>query len=167
MTTIEAAAKAIWDVDAHPGRPTWEDVLGNPDYEEAVNDCREYAIAALSAAPDEDGFMIIREVLEGRRFVWKALWYIPAKSPIVKEDFGGGHEGKLAAEKWLADYEAASPAHAKVDDAGMVATRRHWLPVGECKYCDDARNDSMMPYHDASKRCESGKHSHCTCDNCY
>lgn len=45
--------------------------------------------------------------------------------------------------------------------------RRHWLEPGECKYCDDSRTDQMMPYHDASRNCESGKHHHCTCDTCY
>ena len=40
-------------------------------------------------------------------------------------------------------------------------------PLGECKYCDEHRNDSMMPSHTASERCESGKHPHCTCDVCY
>ena len=64
------------------------------------------------------------------------------------------------------NYAPVSPAKVD-DDEVVVATRRHWLPVGECKYCDDARSDSMMPYHDASKRCESGKHPHCTCDTCY
>lgn len=40
-------------------------------------------------------------------------------------------------------------------------------PPGECAYCDAHRNDSMMPSHTASKRCESGKHPHCTCDTCF
>lgn len=45
--------------------------------------------------------------------------------------------------------------------------RRHWCQPGECAYCDTYREDSMMPYHDASSRCESGKQTHCTCDTCY
>lgn len=44
--------------------------------------------------------------------------------------------------------------------------RRCLLPVGECAYCD-ANRDEMMPPHDASSRCESGKHPHCTCDTCF
>jgi hypothetical protein len=47
------------------------------------------------------------------------------------------------------------------------ATRAHWLPPGECAFCDSHHLDPMMPYHDASSRCESGKHPHCTCDTCY
>lgn len=38
---------------------------------------------------------------------------------------------------------------------------------GECAYCDRNRHDNMMPPHDASSRCESGKHNHCTCDICF
>ncbi len=47
--------------------------------------------------------------------------------------------------------------------------RRHKAPVGECKYCDDerSRNADFHPPHDASPRCESGKHPHCTCDTCF
>lgn len=40
-------------------------------------------------------------------------------------------------------------------------------PPGECAFCDEHRNDSMMPSHDPSPRCESGKHPHCTCDTCF
>lgn len=45
--------------------------------------------------------------------------------------------------------------------------RRYVLPHGECTYCDKYRDESMMPPHDASDRCESGKHNHCTCDVCF
>ena len=44
---------------------------------------------------------------------------------------------------------------------------RYRRPPGECAYCDAHRNDSMMPSHTASARCESGKHAHCTCDVCF
>ena len=45
----------------------------------------------------------------------------------------------------------------------------YMAPEGECSYCDRARaeGDKMMPSHTASSMCESGKHSHCTCDRCY
>lgn len=45
--------------------------------------------------------------------------------------------------------------------------RRAVLPAGECAYCDENRSASMFPRHDASERCESGKHAHCTCDTCF
>lgn len=45
--------------------------------------------------------------------------------------------------------------------------RRHKLEPGECAYCDRERNNSFHPSHDASDRCESGKHAHCTCDTCF
>lgn len=39
----------------------------------------------------------------------------------------------------------------------------------DCAYCDMIRTTAggHGPYHDASHRCESGKHSHCTCDSCF
>jgi len=47
--------------------------------------------------------------------------------------------------------------------------RRHQVPPGECKICDSERaaNNKFHPPHDASSRCESGKHSHCSCDVCF
>lgn len=50
-----------------------------------------------------------------------------------------------------------------------MAKRRHKLGLGECLYCDierDLANDHHPP-HDASPRCESGRHPHCTCDVCF
>jgi hypothetical protein len=44
---------------------------------------------------------------------------------------------------------------------------RHRRPRGECAHCDQYGDDPMMPHHEASKRCESGKRPHCTCDICY
>jgi hypothetical protein len=55
----------------------------------------------------------------------------------------------------------------------------HWLmlrrPQLYCKYCRDqvaeavasGRNHSEGPRHEASPRCESGKHPHCSCDTCF
>jgi hypothetical protein len=48
--------------------------------------------------------------------------------------------------------------------------RRRRLPTpGECVYCDAEREhgDGHHPSHDASPRCESGGHNHCTCDVCF
>lgn len=42
--------------------------------------------------------------------------------------------------------------------------RRH---VEGCSYCEQNKGASMMPSHDASLRCESGKRPHCTCDTCF
>jgi hypothetical protein len=44
---------------------------------------------------------------------------------------------------------------------------RALLIPGMCAYCDANRADQMMPPHDASPRCESGKRAHCTCDTCF
>lgn len=41
------------------------------------------------------------------------------------------------------------------------------MAPGVCRYCDERRNDNMMPPHTASPGCESGKANHCTCDACY
>lgn len=47
--------------------------------------------------------------------------------------------------------------------------RLHKAPLGECACCDRERQASNMfhPFHDASEQCESGKHSHCSCDTCF
>jgi hypothetical protein len=45
--------------------------------------------------------------------------------------------------------------------------RRKVLAPGSCLYCDTHRGESFFPLHDASERCESGKHAHCTCDTCF
>lgn len=42
----------------------------------------------------------------------------------------------------------------------------HRRPKGECKFCDEHGDASMMPSHTPSRRCESGARPHCTCDVC-
>ena len=37
----------------------------------------------------------------------------------------------------------------------------------DCAYCQAHKDDSMMPPHQASSNCESGRYDHCTCDTCY
>ena len=37
----------------------------------------------------------------------------------------------------------------------------------DCKYCNENAFEPMMPNHNASLRCESGRHNHCTCDTCF
>lgn len=53
------------------------------------------------------------------------------------------------------------------DQATPKLPRIRVMPEGECAYCDRCRNDSMMPFHHASSRCESGMRNHCTCDVCF
>jgi hypothetical protein len=66
------------------------------------------------------------------------------------------------------------------DDTPLSPTnyrRRYMLPQGECSYCDRERERAIaagrhpeatfMPAHDALSSCQSGKHSHCTCDTCF
>jgi hypothetical protein len=43
--------------------------------------------------------------------------------------------------------------------------RRYRLDPGICFGCD--RDGNEGPWHDASKRCASGGHPHCTCDTCF
>jgi len=47
--------------------------------------------------------------------------------------------------------------------------KRHKAQPGECVYCDGERaaGNDFHPSHDASDRCESGRHSHCSCDTCF
>lgn len=45
--------------------------------------------------------------------------------------------------------------------------KKHRLEPGQCTYCDKHKPGEMMPSHDPSERCESGKRPHCTCDACF
>jgi len=36
-----------------------------------------------------------------------------------------------------------------------------------CPTCMAHLDDSMMPSHSPSSRCQSGSYSHCTCDTCF
>lgn len=48
------------------------------------------------------------------------------------------------------------------------APRRYALDEGECRTCDEDRHHGgPKPPHDASRRCQSGGHTHCTCDRCF
>lgn len=47
-----------------------------------------------------------------------------------------------------------------------ATNRRRRIPDG-CTYCNQNRDTEMMPPHDASPRCESGGHNHCSCDICF
>lgn len=47
----------------------------------------------------------------------------------------------------------------------VKATR--WIRKNDCAYCAEHGDESMMPPHDASANCESGKRPHCTCDICF
>jgi hypothetical protein len=38
-------------------------------------------------------------------------------------------------------------------------------PCSQCEYI--AANGGFGPPHNASPKCESGRHSHCTCDTCF
>lgn len=49
----------------------------------------------------------------------------------------------------------------------LAESRLSTLPRGECASCDLNRGVAMVPPHDASPRCESGKRPHCTCDTCF
>lgn len=51
--------------------------------------------------------------------------------------------------------------------APTKSRRRTVEECGYCAYCATYGKESMMPYHDASDRCESGKYPHCTCDTCF
>jgi hypothetical protein len=50
-----------------------------------------------------------------------------------------------------------------------INIRRVLAEPGECKYCDELRETKaqFFPYHDASMSCQSGRHSHCSCDTCF
>ena len=40
--------------------------------------------------------------------------------------------------------------------------------VENCSTCaTDPNREKLMPPHDASNQCESGKRDHCSCDTCF
>ena len=63
--------------------------------------------------------------------------------------------------------ETEGERNARLAAARKAAQTRRLRPPGECPFCDRHRDDTMMPSHTASDRCESGKHPHCTCDVCF
>jgi len=64
---------------------------------------------------------------------------------------------------------AFNARHASASKPGTVKPLRAIRVTREpgCEYCAKHRDDPMMPPHQASSRCESGKRSHCTCDTCW
>ena len=48
-----------------------------------------------------------------------------------------------------------------------TAQAAHRRTADGCSYCEQYYADSMMPHHDASEACKSGKREHCTCDACF
>jgi len=66
----------------------------------------------------------------------------------------------------LAAYKKQDPqAYADAMDETPPPVRRR--AVDGCDFCKDCQHEGMMPYHDASPNCESGKRIHCTCDTCF
>jgi hypothetical protein len=52
----------------------------------------------------------------------------------------------------------------KPEDRPIVVRKRTKL---SCWTCQELSEDPMMPWHDASPRCESGHHAHCSCSICH
>jgi hypothetical protein len=50
-------------------------------------------------------------------------------------------------------------------DAGRPTNVRR-TSTSACAFCERNKG-KMMPPHDASARCKSGGHEHCTCDTCF
>lgn len=46
----------------------------------------------------------------------------------------------------------------------LIAYRR---ATSGCKYCFEHQLVDMMPPHEASRGCQSGRRPHCTCDRCF
>lgn len=65
------------------------------------------------------------------------------------------------------DWMQRLAALAKTPDPATERPVRRSRAPG-CATCDrDPGRRQMMPPHDASERCESGKHPHCSCDTCF
>lgn len=67
--------------------------------------------------------------------------------------------------KLLADFAGKHGAASK-----PAVVRRQFAEPGTCQTCDRERGKPGTPFfppHDASARCESGRHNHCSCDTCF
>lgn len=65
-----------------------------------------------------------------------------------------------------AEARAAYEAAAAIKPA--TNTQRRTYVVNGCPTCELVKqHGGFGPPHDASPRCESGKHEHCTCDGCF
>lgn len=74
----------------------------------------------------------------------------------------------VALDGWKADVRSALHKTKKVVRyGGLTPRRRH--KVDDCPTCWEYSKDGNQhfPSHDASPRCESGRHNHCTCDTCW
>lgn len=69
----------------------------------------------------------------------------------------------------LSEINQPEENHDMAKDAAAPIHPRHKAPEGECVTCDRERatGNNFHPPHDASPRCESGWHNHCTCDTCF
>ena len=84
---------------------------------------------------------------------------------------------EVAVDGWLKGWTVEDARSAPLDLPRLVnpnaatplvrPTRRHKAEPGECVYCDRERNTDFHPPHDASARCQSSKHNHCSCDTCF
>jgi hypothetical protein len=78
-----------------------------------------------------------------------------------RSELEGRRAFAVAAHLWRTPADEAA-------DARRAAEAR-MAPEGECNACDAhrANGDRDFPRHQASDRCESGHHNHCTCDTCW
>ena len=61
-------------------------------------------------------------------------------------------------------------SEARIESVIMTtATGDRVLRDRYCEICQPAMagGTKMVPYHDASDRCQSGKRTHCSCDTCF
>ena len=61
----------------------------------------------------------------------------------------------------------SNPLNVRLADVVYLNQRVQRDP--DCEYCKRllAEGTDFAPPHDASRRCESGKRSHCSCDTCF
>jgi len=64
-------------------------------------------------------------------------------------------------------YLVGDPTHEVWGYASQVirTARVAWNP--DCASCQREGRGAFMPPHDASRRCKSGAHAHCSCDTCF
>ena len=79
------------------------------------------------------------------------------------------HGGQICSNEAMAGWDckrATCPIKATPTPPGAQPVARRQRDPG-CATCQSVGHTSLAPPHDASPRCESGKHPHCSCDICF
>ena len=93
---------------------------------------------------------------------WREMWFVRDKEGDFWMD---AQDSEPSPTHWIAVPDVSEDRL----PTRRHKTRRHKIGPGECRTCDNNRDDrnEFHPAHDASTFCESGKRAHCSCDTCF